>query len=286
MTPSAHSKIQVNDAPAIIRGTTQIYPVIGYPVSQVKAPTLYNALFNRTGQDIVVVPIEIAPDDYAVVLPALLRAKNIRGAMIAIPHKVATRALLDDCSLAVKISGSCNAVVKRSDGTLYGDMFDGIGFVRAAERAGFHVHGKRCLVVGAGGAGAAIATALAQAQSAVIRLFDTRSEHSAMLAAMLQSHFPATHIEAGKNQLSGFDLVVNATPLGMSPHDPLPVNVDQIEPGMTIGEIVMKQDVTPLVAAARARGCRTVLGKEMLHEQMPLYLEFLGLPPLPLEAPG
>lgn len=269
----------VADVATIIRGTTQLYPVVGFPVSQVKAPVLYNALFARTGQDNAVVPIEIAPEDYAVVLPALLRARNIRGVMVTIPHKVATVALLDECSLAVTVSGSCNAVKRLPDGRLSGGMFDGVGFVRAAEKTGFVPAGARCLIVGAGGAGAAIAAALAQADVAAIRLFDTRSEHAAKLAGSLKAHFIGCRIEAGPNRLAGFDLVVNATPLGMEPGDPLPVAVDEIEPQMTIGEIVMKQEITPLVAAARARACRIVLGREMLREQMPFYLEFLGLPP-------
>ena len=271
-------------ATAVISGTTQLYPVVGYPVGQVKAPLLYNALFSRTGQDNVVVPVEIAPEDYATVLPALLRAKNIAGVMVTIPHKVATVALLDDCSLAVKVSGSCNAVKRRPDGGLFGDMFDGVGFVRAAERAGFVVKGSRCLVVGAGGAGVAIAAALADGGANSIRLFDTRSRHAEQSATALQSHFPNCRIEAGPNRLEGFGFVVNATPLGMEPDDPLPVPADEITPEMTIGEIVMKHDITPLVAAARAKGCRTVLGREMLREQLPLYLEFLGLPPA--EATG
>jgi hypothetical protein len=119
-----------------IRGTTLLYPVLGSPIAQVKAPMLYNALFARTGLDAAVVPIEIAPEDYPVVLPALFRAKNVPGAFVTIPHKAATVALLDDCSDAARIAGACNAVVRRSDGTLYGDLFDGIGFVRAVEKHG------------------------------------------------------------------------------------------------------------------------------------------------------
>lgn len=265
------------DVAVVIRGTTRIFPVVGCPVHQVKAPRLYNDYFNRSGLDCAVVPIEIAPEDLATALPALLRARNVGGAMVTIPHKVATVDLLDDCSVAVKVSGSCNAVIRRPDGTLYGDMFDGRGFARAAERAGFVTHGARCLIVGAGGAGAAIAAALADAGAVAVRLFDTRFEHAKELAAMLQQHFPGCVIDAGPNRLADFDLVVNATPMGMSAADPLPVDADEITPEMTIGEIVMKVEVTPLVAAARARGCRTVLGYGMLTEQMQLYLEFLGL---------
>ncbi len=277
---------EATDAAEFIRGTTLLYPVVGFPVAQVKAPMLYNALFAECGIAAAVVPLEVAPDAYDAVMRALFRARNVAGAFVTIPHKAATVALLDDCSDAVRIAGACNAVVRRPDGSLYGDLFDGIGFVRAAERTGFVVTGARCLVLGAGGAGAAIAAALAAAGAATVRLCDIRAEHAAALASRLQKHFLASRIESGPNALAGFDLVVNATPLGMEIGDPLPIDAAQITPAMTIGEIVMKHDATPLVVAARAKGCRTVLGREMLKEQMPLYLDFLGLPPLSAEAEG
>jgi shikimate dehydrogenase len=267
-----------------IRGTTLLYPVLGSPIAQVKAPMLYNALFARTGLDAAVVPIEIAPGDYPIVLKALFRAKNVSGAFVTIPHKAATVPLLDDCSDAVRIAGACNAVVRRDDGSLYGDLFDGVGFVRAVEKRDFRVAGARCLVVGAGGAGAAIAAALADAGAAAIRLHDTRRAHAEALAAQLASHFPRTSIDAGPATLAGFRLIVNATPLGMEAADPLPIDVDQIMPSMVVAEIVMKREITPMLAAARQRGCRIVLGREMLQEQMPLYLDFFGLPPAPAEA--
>ncbi len=233
-----------------------------------------------------VVPVEIAPDDYPVVFKALFRARNVPGAMVTIPHKTATVALLDGCSDAVRIAGACNALVRRTDGTLFGDLFDGTGFVRAVEKHGFSVARARCLVVGAGGAGAAIAAALATAGAGAVRLHDTRSAHAEVLAAQLSAHFPHTDIHAGAAALAGFALVVNATPLGMEPSDPLPIDVGQITPQMVIAEIVMKRDITPLLAAARALGCRIVLGREMLREQMPLYLEFFGLPQASSDAVG
>jgi shikimate dehydrogenase len=270
------------DVTRFIRGTTLVYPVLGSPITQVKAPMLYNALFASTGVDAVVVPIEVAAADYPTLLKGLFRGRNVPGAFVTIPHKPATVELLDDCSDAVRIAGACNAIVRRPDGTLYGELFDGIGFVRAAERTGFAVARSHCLVVGAGGAGAAIAAALAAGGAARVRLHDTRTDHARALAARLQRHFAGVTVEAGEPRLDGFDLVVNATPLGMEPTDALPFDLGQITPNMLIGEIVMKREVTPLVEAARARGCRVVLGHEMLREQMPLYLEFFGLPAGPV----
>jgi shikimate dehydrogenase len=279
--PNARTQAAGIDVTQFIRGTTLVYPVLGSPIAQVKAPMLYNALFASTGVNAVVVPIEVAPADFAALVKGLFRARNVPGAFVTIPHKPATVDLLDDCSDAVRIAGACNAIVRRADGSLYGDLFDGIGFVRAAERTGFTIARSHCLVVGAGGAGAAIASALAAAGAARVRLFDTRTDHARELAAKLQRHFAAVIVEAGEARLFGFDLVVNATPLGMEPTDPLPVDVGQIAPNMLIGEIVMKREITPLIDAARSRGCRFVLGHEMLREQMPLYLQFFGLPSIP-----
>jgi shikimate dehydrogenase len=267
-----------------IRGTTLLYPVLGSPIAQVKAPMLYNALFARSGLDAAVVPVEVAPEDLPRTLEALFRARNIPGVFVTIPHKSATADLVDDCSDAVRIAGACNAVVRRRDGSLYGDLFDGIGFVRAAGKHGFRVAGARCLVVGAGGAGAAIAAALGAARAGAVRLHDTRREHAAALAARLQGHCPATVFDAGAADAAGFDLVVNATPLGMEADDPLPIDVTRLSPATTVAEIVMKREITPLLAAARALGCATILGREMLEEQMPLYLEFFGLPTAPPDA--
>ncbi|HQR12235.1 MAG TPA: shikimate dehydrogenase [Casimicrobiaceae bacterium] len=273
-------------AAAFIRGSTLLYPVLGSPVAQVRAPMLYNALFASTGLDVAVVPMEIPPEDYPVVFKALFRASNVPGAMVTIPHKTATVELLDDYSDAVRIANACNAVIRRPDGTLFGELFDGIGFVRAVEKHQFVVAGAHCLVVGAGGAGAAIAAALAMAGARVIRLHDTRTAHAEALAARLRLHFPLTDIHAGTAALAGFALVVNATPLGMEPSDPLPIDVSQIAPQMLVAEIVMKREITPMLEAARARGCRIVLGREMLLEQMPLYLDFFGLSTVANDAPS
>jgi len=263
--------------PAYIQGTTLLYPVIGCPVAQVQAPMLYNALFSATGIDVAVVPVEISPADYPSVLRALFRAHNVPGAMITIPHKSPTVALLDSCSDAVRIAGACNAVVRRADGSLHGDLFDGLGLVRAVTHQGLRVAGARCLVVGSGGAGAAIAAALATAGAATVQVSDFLPSQSAALAARLGQHFPNVDVRAGDAAPDGFSLVVNATPLGMRDDDALPIDVSRLAPSTFVAEIVMKRDITPLVAAARGLGCRTMLGREMLQAQMPLYLEFFGL---------
>ena len=169
--------------------------------------------------------------------------------------------------------------MRRDDeGRLVGDMFDGEGFVRGVLRKGRRVAGASALVVGAGGVGSAIAASLAAAGAARIGLHDVSAGAAEGLGARLRQHYPACEILTGSKDPAGFDIVVNATPLGMRPGDPLPLDPERIDPTTLVGEVVMKVRETPLLAAARARGCETQVGTDMLFEQIPAYLEFFCLP--------
>ena len=260
----------------MIRGTTTIIAHIGDPIAPVKSPMIYNPYFESAGIDAAVVPMGVKAADYPEVLKAVFRFTNIRGALITMPHKMTTVSLLDEASIAVRIAQSCNAVLRRADGSLLGDLFDGAGFARGLDRNGFEMRGSRCLVVGTGGVGSAIAAALAAAGAASISLYDSNQTGAAGLAGRLRQHYPRLEVATGSKDPAGFDLAVNATPLGMNADDPLPFDTSRLAPTTFVGEVVMKQEVTPLLRAARARGCRTQVGTEMLFEQIPLYLDFFG----------
>jgi shikimate dehydrogenase len=260
----------------VIRGTTTLIAHFGDPIAPVKSPMIYNPYFESVGIDAAVVPMGVRSADYAVALKTVFQFTNIRGALVTMPHKVSTVGLVHECTTAVRIAGSCNAVLRRPDGSLLGDLFDGAGFVRGAERKGFRFAGTRCLVVGTGGVGSAIAAALAAAGPAAISLFDAYPAGADALAARLRQHYPDIDVRTGTNDPTGFDLVVNATPLGMNADDPLPLDVSRLSPRTFVGEVVMKQEITPLLRAARERGCQIQIGTDMLFEQIPLYLEFFG----------
>jgi shikimate dehydrogenase len=131
-------------------------------------------------------------------------------------------------------------------------------------------------VVGSGGVGSAIAAALAATGIAAITVSDAYPESAAGLAARLREHYPKLEARTGSNDPAGYDLVVNATPLGMKPGDPLPIDVARLAPATFVGEVVMKQAITPLLQAAREKGCPVQIGTDMLFEQIPAYLEFFG----------
>ena len=193
-------------------------------------------------------------------------------------HKVSTVDMLDDVSTSVQVCGACNAVRKEADGRLVGDMFDGQGFVRGLARKGHPAKGASALIIGSGGVGSAIAVAMAEAGVGHLALYDTRSETMEKLTDRLQQFFPKLSIQVGSNDPAGFEIVVNATPLGMEPSDPLPFDVERISPETMVGEVVMKQEETPLLRVAREKGYWTQISTDMLFEQIPAYPEFLRLP--------
>ena len=260
----------------MITGKTTLIAHLGYPTEAFKASMVYNPYFEQAGIDAVVVPMGIQADDYAAFLRPLFSLQNIRGALVTMPHKVTTAAMLDDVTPTVKIAGSCNAILKRRDGSLLGDMFDGAGFVRGVERKGKALAGARALVVGSGGVGSAIAASLAAARVSAMGLFDARAEAADALGRRLREHYPHLDVRTGSNDPVGYDVVVNATPLGMNETDPLPLDVSRIGPGTFVGEVVMKQEYTPFLRAARDKGCPIQVGTDMLYEQIPAYLEFFG----------
>lgn len=260
----------------MISGKTTLIAHIGFPTEAFKAPLIYNPWFDAHGVDAVVVPMGVKPEDYPLALRSLFKLTNIRGALITMPHKVTTVALLDECSAAVEIAGSCNAILKRDDERLAGDMFDGVGFTRGLRHRNFVFAGARCLVVGSGGVGSAIAASLAHNGVASIALFDTEPASAQGLAERLRRHYPQLDVRVASNDPVGYDLVVNGTPLGMKASDPLPIDVARLSPETFVGEVVMKQEMTPLLQAAQQKGCRYQVGTDMLYEMIPAYLEFFG----------
>lgn len=262
----------------MIRGTTKLIAHLGYPTESFKAPMIYNPYFEKHGIDAVVVPMGCKAEDYARFLKLVFKLSNIHGALVTMPHKVTTVSLLDEVLTTAKVAGSCNAVRLGPDGRLIGDMFDGEGFVRGVLRKGRGLAGARALVVGCGGVGSAIAASLAKAEVAELALFDAYAPLAIGLAERLRLHYPLLQVATGSADPAGFDIVVNATPLGMKPGDPLPMDVSRIAPTTFVGEVVMKQEITPFLEAVRARGCAFQVGTDMLFEQIPAYLEFFGFP--------
>lgn len=262
----------------MINGQTEVIAHLGYPTHAFKAPMIYNPYFESVGVNAVVVPMGCRPESFPQVLRSLFTLENIRGALITMPHKVSVVGLLDEVTPTVRVAGACNAVKRTAHGRLVGDMFDGEGFVRGLKRKGLELRGARALVVGCGGVGSAIAASLAGAAVGAIVLYDVQPAAAEALAQRLKAHYPAIEVTTGSNDPAGMALAVNATPLGMNAGDPMPMDTSRLESHTFVGEVVMKSEVTPFLAAAQARGCHVQIGTDMLFEMMPAYLEFFGFP--------
>jgi shikimate dehydrogenase len=256
----------------LINGRTELIVHLGYPTKTFTAPMIYNPWFESRGINAVVVPMGAQSENYPALFRPLFRLSNVRGALVTMPHKVTTVSLLDEAAVAVQVAGSCNAILRRPDGSLYGDLFDGIGFVRGAKRKGFNFSRADCLIVGTGGVGSAIAAE----DPGSIALFDIDVASAERLAARMRRRFPGLAVGSRDNDPAGYRLVVNATPLGMAADDPVPFDPARLDADAFVGDVVLTAELTPLLKLAAQRGCQYLIGTDMLFEQIPAYLEFFG----------
>jgi shikimate dehydrogenase len=245
----------------------------------VQAPALFNPIFRSQRVDAVLVPAQVSPADLPGFVQQVLRARNIDGLWLTIPHKAAVLPLLDRCDRLGQIAQAVNAVRRNADGSLEGALFDGEGFAKALDRFELPVTGRRVLIVGAGGAGMAIAVSMAERGAATVALFDPNAARSQAAADRLNAAYPHQPAQVARRaDARGFDLVVQASPLGMTDADALPLDPASVEPGAVVVDILMKNQPTPLLRACAARGARVYPGFEMLNQQIPDYLRFFGLP--------
>lgn len=260
-----------------ISGTTRLYAVLGDPVSQVRAPSLLNPLFADLNLDAVLFPVHVRPDAFTEVFQGLRRIDNLDGILVTIPHKAASLRLADRVSPTAAASGAVNALRREPDGRWTGENFDGIGFVSGLTAAGHRAQGSRVSVVGAGGAGSAIAAALLSAGAAGVTLYDPDTEKLQALLARLDTYWPGGAQAGGEPVRDDADLVVNATPLGMHPDDPLPFSLRGLRPGCVVADVIMKPKETALLRAAATQGHPVLPGAPMLDHQLSLYRDFFRL---------
>ncbi|MFE5908498.1 shikimate dehydrogenase family protein [Streptomyces wedmorensis] len=262
----------------VIGGSTRLYAVLGHPVSQVQAPGMLNPLFAELGSDAVLFPVLVPPRDLGDVVRGLQRIGNLDGLLVTIPHKVDVCRYADAVSEAVTLAGSANALRREPDGSWFAENFDGTGFVQGLRAAGIDPAGRRVVLVGAGGAGSAVAAALLTEDIAHLELCDRDEGRVATVVDRLARRFPGrVSGSTAAPRLEAADLAVNATPLGLSPADPLPFDVTRLPPGAVVADIIMRPKETALLRVAAERGHRVHPGSPMLTHQLGLYRTFFRL---------
>ncbi len=260
-----------------ITGHTRVFPILGDPVTQVRAPELFNHLFSRHGIDAVLVPVHVKPASLEGFVRHALAAGNVGGLLLSIPHKTGAMPLLQHCDHLGRTAGAVNGIRAEPDGSFTGALFDGIGFVKALDHFGIPIDPReRLMVIGAGGGGIAIAVSLAARGAKRLVLFDALPGRAQAAAAKLRAAFDVEVETPAEADPSGCSLVINATPLGLRPGDPLPFEVKGLNRGAAVVDIIMTRQPTPLLQACRERGITAHPGYEMLLQQVPEYLEFFG----------
>ena len=265
-----------------IAGTTDVYLIPGDPVEQVRAPEVFNLIFQTLGIDAVLVPVHVPAINIETFIRNAFLAKNIKGMFLAIPHKSLVMGLLEKCNDYGRVAGAVNGIRRNPNGALEGGLFDGKGFVSSLDFFGMAYAGKRVLILGAGGGASAIAASLAIAgrhAPASISLYDPVPGKADAIAAHISTAPEAKNVKvtaAASSDPAGYDVIVNASPLGLQSGDPLPCDVSRIAQHAAVVDILMKNQPTPFLYAVRARGLMAQPGFEMLIQQAPDYLDFFG----------
>jgi shikimate dehydrogenase len=258
---------------AELSGATRVFFIVGDPIAQVKSPAGVTRMLRERGTDAVVVPAHVVPADLPAWVAASAAMRNCDGIIVTVPHKFAVLPLCRDVTAQARSIGAINVMRRDASGTWFGDMLDGAGYMTGLRRAGCDPAGKKALLVGAGGAGSAIAHALVDAGVAAIALNDADDARREALARKLAG-YGAVQATRGSADPTGYDLVINATPMGMKAGDPLPVEVEKLAAATFVGDVVTLPAVPPLIAAARARGCATMTGSQMFEAVRDRMVEF------------
>lgn len=262
-----------------ITGHTRLFAILADPITQVKTPQAVNAFCAKLGFDGVLVPMQVKAENLPTAVAALRAMENLGGFIITVPHKVALVPLLDEVTPHAKAIGAVNCVRREADGRLIGTMLDGTGFVAGLRANGIDPKGKSAFLAGAGGAANAIAFALAGAGVSRLSISNRTRAKSDDLKARLATLYPDLAVDTAPASAAGHDLIVNGTSLGLKEGDALPLDTSVLTPDQIVAEIIMAPEETALLAAAKAKGCRTHPGKPMLMAQIELMAKHIGITP-------
>jgi shikimate dehydrogenase len=254
-------------------GATRLYVIIGDPIAQVKAPDGLTREFARRGRDWIVVPLQLTRDDVGAGFSVLSRGRNVDGLIATVPHKFALASHCATLSERARFLGAANVARRKADGSWHGDMLDGEGFADAAARGGCRMRNARALLIGAGGAGSAIALSLLDHGVARLAIYDIDTDRRAALLAKLAKRF-GDRVKCEAANVSDIDLLVNATPIGMKENDPLPLDIAGLRATTFVGDVITVPEITPLLAAARERGCAVQSGIGMFESNIGLMADF------------
>lgn len=261
----------------MITGTTPLYAIIGDPITHVRTPMAFNDYFAAQKIDAVCLPFHIGRGDLARGWSGLKSLLNLAGFIVTAPHKAQSAELCDALVGDGAYARVVNAVRREPGGRFVGTLLDGQGFVGGLRSNGHKVEGRRFYLAGAGGAGTALAYALAASGAAAVTIHNRTRRKAEKLASNISAAFPCCDVRLGTADAAGHDVVVNATSLGLKPDDMHSFDLGSADAEALVCEVVMKPEMTPLLISAKARGHEIHFGTHMLNGQLALMMEFFGV---------
>jgi len=259
-----------------IDGATRLYAIVGDPIAQVRSPQTITAAFVARALNAILIPAHVPSERFDDVMPGLLALGNLDGLIATVPFKARIVRYADHLGRTARLIGALNVMRREADRSWSGDMFDGAGFVRGAQRKGERLRGRRVALFGAGGAGSAIACELAAAGVASIDLVDVQRDRAEALAAKLAGAFPECRIGAADAKPADADMVVNASPIGMRPGDGMPADLGPLATDTLVGDVIVSDSPTPMIRHAIRCGCHWVDGNEMHAGQIDAIADFFA----------
>lgn len=270
-----------------VSGTTRVVGLLGWPVEHSMSPAMHNAAFRETGLDYTYVPFAVQPQDLEQAVAAI-RALNLAGANVTIPHKVAVMQYLDDIDEGARKIGAVNTIVN-VQGRLIGYNTDGMGFIRSLTEQNVVVAEAKVVLLGAGGAARAVVDALLSAKAAFVAI----AARSGGKASNLASQYVKSpvigmdwHSDAFNRQLADCNIVINATPLGMAPHskEMPPITWSALASQAVVCDLIYNPLTTCFLQQAKERGHQIVTGEGMLAGQGALAFQIWTNVPAPYEV--
>lgn len=261
----------------MVRGTTKLYLIVGHPISQVKSPEIFNERFAENRTDAVMIPLDIDPGGLSSFVDLFRQSKNIHGAVVTIPYKERIVQYIDRPSAQVSALGAANVIRVTRSREIEGDMVDGKGFLRALSKKNVSLENKHVFIIGCGGAGSAVAWDVLHVGDAKVSLLDINHHKAMDLHRRLMAHCRGREIRVVSKPPATFDLVMNATPLGMQSTDPMPMAVENIPAGAVVTDAVTSPTMTPFLERAKVLGHIVQSGPEMAAGQAPLIAAFFGI---------
>jgi shikimate dehydrogenase len=250
-----------------ISGKTKVTGLFGYPVEHSLSPAMHNAAFEHLNMDYCYVTFSVRPDLLGDAVRAI-RALNLNGVNVTVPHKENVIPFLDEISDEALFIGAVNTI-KNDNGKLTGYNTDGRGFMQSLSEAGIDARDKKILIIGAGGASRAIGYYLCK-EALEVHLFDVDDKKAGLLKDhlnKLKGNVSLAYAKSIKDKsfFSGIDIIINATPLGLKPDDSMPVDMTLVNKNHIVCDLIYKE--TPLLREASKIGCKTMDGLGMLLYQ-------------------